>query len=323
LLGDHFINTALLDKIILMNEQYKKIRSLTLKQLAYALAAADAGNVTAASRTLHVSQPAVSAAIAALEQHYGLKLFTRLPAQGVALTPFGIEVMSEARLLLDQAQTLALLSTPEAKISGQLVVSCYEAIAPFVLPRLLRTLRQRLPMVTVNFIETTLEGAALSLTQGRADLAISYALGQDDSVYKQNLYSLQPHVICATSHAFAELDSLQLCQLHRQKMILLDQPMSAQYVLGLLSAQGAVPDIVTSVKNIELQRSLVANNFGVALVHTLSKASQSYDGTPLKVIAIKDPIAEQKVQVTCLQQSRKRPILAAVLTEIQDLFSGH
>jgi DNA-binding transcriptional LysR family regulator len=306
-----------------MNEQYKKIRSLTLKQLAYALAAADAGNVTAASRQLHVSQPAVSTAIAALEQHYGLKLFTRLPAQGVVLTPFGIEVMSEARLLLDQAQTVAQLSTPDAKIAGQLVISCYEAIAPFVLPRLLHTLQARLPKVSVNFIETSLEGAALSLKQGTADLAISYALGHQDNVYKQNLYTLQPRVICSTEHAFAELDVLPLAQLHGQKMILLDQPMSAQYVLGLLSAHGAEPDIVTQVKSIELQRSLVANNFGLALVHTLAKANQSYDGRPIKTIAIADAIVAQKVQVTCLQQSRKRPILDAVLTEIQHLFSGN
>ncbi|HCH24585.1 MAG TPA: hypothetical protein DE179_09860 [Oceanospirillaceae bacterium] len=141
-------------------------------------------------------------------------------------------------------------------------------------------------------------------------------------MYKQNLYTLQPRVICSTEHALAELDVLPLAQLHGQKMILLDQPMSAQYVLGLLSTHGAEPDIVTQVKNIELQRSLVSNNFGLALVHTLAKATQSYDGRPIKTIAIADQIVAQKVQVACLQQSRQRPILDVVLTEIQDLFSS-
>jgi hypothetical protein len=35
-----------------MDSQYKKIKSLTLKQIFYALAAADEGNVTAAARKL-------------------------------------------------------------------------------------------------------------------------------------------------------------------------------------------------------------------------------------------------------------------------------
>ena len=106
-----------------MDIQYQKFKSLTLKQISYALAAADQGNVTAAARKLHVSQPAISAAIAALERHYGIKLFTRLPAQGVALTPFGVEVMSRARLLCDQAQTVATMATPEAKIAGEIGLS--------------------------------------------------------------------------------------------------------------------------------------------------------------------------------------------------------
>ena len=53
-----------------MDTQYQKFKSLTLKQIAYTLAAAEEGKVTAAARKLHVSQPAISSAIAALEQHY-------------------------------------------------------------------------------------------------------------------------------------------------------------------------------------------------------------------------------------------------------------
>ena len=86
-----------------MDTQYQKFKSLTLKQIAYTLAAAEEGNVTAAARKLHVSQPAISSAIAALEQHYKIKLFIRLPSKGISLTPFGAQVMAQARLLCDQA----------------------------------------------------------------------------------------------------------------------------------------------------------------------------------------------------------------------------
>ncbi|HRX36337.1 MAG TPA: LysR family transcriptional regulator, partial [Aestuariivirga sp.] len=62
-----------------MDSDHQKIGlpSVSLRQLHYALAAADSGNVTEAAKKLHVSQPAISAAIAVLERHYGTALFTR------------------------------------------------------------------------------------------------------------------------------------------------------------------------------------------------------------------------------------------------------
>ncbi len=304
-----------------MDIQYQKFKSLTLKQMAYAMAAADAGNVSAAARKLHVSQPAISAAIAALEQHYALKLFVRLPAKGVSLTPFGIKVMSEARLLFDHAQTVAMLATPDAEISGEVGISCYAAIAPYVLPRLLRRLEERLPAVSIRLTETDLEGTAASLRQGGSDLAITYDLGLEKNTYKQALYAMQPHVICSSQHKFAQLKTIKLARLHRQKLILLDQPLSAQYVLGLLKARQAEPEIVWSVKSFELQRSLVANDFGIALAHTLPKTKLSYDGLPICSIPISDNMIEQRVLVTCQEQNRSRPVLKSILEELTTLFS--
>ena len=54
----------------------------TLKHLRYFTAAAEAGSVTGASELCHVSQPSVSAAIAHLEDVFGVQLFIRHHAQG-------------------------------------------------------------------------------------------------------------------------------------------------------------------------------------------------------------------------------------------------
>lgn len=299
-----------------MDTQHKNFKSLTLKQLVYALAAGDHGNVTAAARQLNVSQPAVSSAIAALERHYGMKLFSRQPAQGVTLTPFGIKVISEARLLCDQAQTVASLATPDAQISGEVSLYCYEAIAPNVLPRLLRRVNERLPDVTIRFVETDLEGAASALSSGRADLAVTYDLGLSNGLRTQTLYTLQPRVICSTDHRFAAYSEVALADLHGENVILLDQPLSSQYVIGLLRASSAVPVVVARVKSLELQRSLVANGFGVALAHTLPNSNTAHDGRQICNLPVADDLMEQQVLLACTQQSENRPILKAIQTEL-------
>ncbi len=304
-----------------MDIQYQKFRSLTLRQIAYVLAAADHGSVSAAARWLNVSQPSVSAAIAALERHYGMPLFTRQPTQGVTLTPFGIKVMAEARLLCDQAQTVAALATPDAKIAGDVSLCCYEGIAPFVLPRLLRWLQRRLPDVSIRFFEVDLEGAVSALSQGRADLAITYDLGLGGDLTGSTLYSLQPQILCPEGHPFAKRRFVGLVELDGENLILLDQPLSAQYVMGLLSASAAVPVIVARVRNIELQRSLVANGFGVALTHTVPPTATASDGKRVINVPISDDLAEQRVLVACHRQSENRPILQAVRSEMSAAFS--
>ena len=238
------------------------------------------------------------------------------------MTPFGIKVMSDARLLLDQAKSIAALASPDADIAGEVGLCCYEAIAPFILPKLLRHLEERLPAVNVKFLEGNLESTSKSLKNGRADLAITYDLGIEANMHKQVLYTLQPQIICAKDHEFSQSKSLSLSSLDQQTLILLDQPLSAQYVLGLLRASGAEPKAVRSVKSFELQRSLVANNFGVALAHTLPETKMSYDGNPIVSIPISDKIIEQRVQMICSEQSMRRPVINAVLNEVGNLFSS-
>ena len=61
----------------------------TLRQLEYFVAVGEEGSIAAASETLNVSSPSISAAIAQLEAEFGLPLFVRKHARGLSLTPRG------------------------------------------------------------------------------------------------------------------------------------------------------------------------------------------------------------------------------------------
>jgi DNA-binding transcriptional LysR family regulator len=56
------------------------------RQLAYFVAAGEAGGITLASERVHISQPSISAAITQLEHEFGVQLFIRHHAQGLSLT---------------------------------------------------------------------------------------------------------------------------------------------------------------------------------------------------------------------------------------------
>src|SRR5260370_18170294 len=79
---------------------------MTLEQLRIFIAVAERQHVTQAASELHLTQSATSAAIAALESRYGIKLFDRV-GRGIALTQTGRDFLNEARAVLARAKAAA------------------------------------------------------------------------------------------------------------------------------------------------------------------------------------------------------------------------
>src|ERR1700730_15416909 len=78
---------------------------MTLEQLRVFVAVAERQHVTRAAAVLNLAQSAVSAAIAALEERHGAKLFHRV-GRGVELTAAGALFLVEARALLASVAVL-------------------------------------------------------------------------------------------------------------------------------------------------------------------------------------------------------------------------
>jgi DNA-binding transcriptional LysR family regulator len=80
---------------------------MELYQLRSFAAVAELGHLTRAAERLHVSQPAVSAQIKALEDELGVTLFQRV-SSGMVLTTAGRQLLPAAEKVLDAAQALRL-----------------------------------------------------------------------------------------------------------------------------------------------------------------------------------------------------------------------
>ena len=82
---------------------------MTLQQLTYLVTVAECGNITDAAERLFLSQPSLSAAIHNLEKEMGVTAFVR-SNKGVTVTQEGEELLSFARMLLEQADIMQVRS---------------------------------------------------------------------------------------------------------------------------------------------------------------------------------------------------------------------
>jgi DNA-binding transcriptional LysR family regulator len=277
------------------NMKHQEILSLTLKQLRYAAAAADAGNVTQAAQNLNVSQPSISVAIAQIEAHYGRKLFVRRKGEGVALTSFGAAFMRDARVLLDEAGKLHRLGQAAEAASGQVTLGCFIDLAPYYVPALISRFGKAIPAITVDFRDAGFDELAEQLGKGAIDLALTYDLGLGPSIERQTLIELRPYAMLPAHHPLARRPSVAMAELAKHPLILTDQALSWQHIVALFNGMGLEVDVATRTSSFELQRSMVANGLGIAVAYTRPKADQSYDGKKLAIRPISDKLPAQRI----------------------------
>ncbi len=150
---------------------------MTLDQIQIFLAVADEGGVTAASKVLHKTQPAISSALAKLEAELNLTLFDRdgyrlqLSAAGHALRARMARVVENAAHLKAAAKYLSVGNEPEIRIS-------MEVLAPVKpVARCLRALADAFPNTRFNLRSDVMQGALERLDNEDVDIAIGPTQG--------------------------------------------------------------------------------------------------------------------------------------------------
>lgn len=294
------------------NMKHQEILSLTLKQLRYGVAAADAGNVTQAAETLHVSQPSISVAIAQIEAHYGRKLFVRRKGEGVALTSFGSTFMREARAVLEGAGRLHRLGQAAEALSGEVTLGCFTDLAPYYVPALIGQFRKAMPAITVDFRDAGFDEIAAQIAKGSIDLALTYDLGLGPGIARQTLIELHPYAMLSAQHPLARKSTVSLADLAKHPLILTDQALSWQHIVALFNATGLEVDVVARASSFELQRSMVANGLGIAVAYTRPRSDQSYDGKKLAIRPIADRLPAQRILLAWAKDESLTPAAQAL-----------
>lgn len=261
----------------------------TLRQLEYLIAVADTGSVTLAAERVNVSAPSVSAAIAQLEEGFGLQLFVRRHAQGLSPTEAGRQFVAAARPVLSAAAALSDRAAEIAgRVAGPLGVGCLVTFAQVLLPRLRADFARHFP--EVEFRQAEHDQAALfeELRTGRIDLALTYDLGLPPDLTFLPLLSLPPHALLPTDHPLVARDTVTMTDLQPEPMVLLDLPYSTGYFIGLFSAKGLRPRIAERTTDMGVMRSMVARGFGYSIANIRLATDLAPDGGRVTCLPIAD-----------------------------------
>ncbi|PNQ03960.1 LysR substrate-binding domain-containing protein [Sphingobium sp. SA916] len=143
---------------------------MTLDQLRIFIHAADHLNMTRAAEMLGRTQPAVSAAIAALEERYHTKLFDRV-GRTLELTEAGRLFVPEARGILDRvASARRVLDELAGLERGEIRIAASQTLATYWLPRRLAHFSGVFPKIQLRMEVGNTARTASAVLERRADV---------------------------------------------------------------------------------------------------------------------------------------------------------
>lgn len=149
-----------------------KRRQPSLAQLRAFSAVAEHLHFRDAAAAIGMSQPALSGAVAALEETLGVTLLERTTRK-VLLSPAGERLAVRARAVLEAV--VALLEEAEAvraPFTGALRLGVIPTVAPYLLPTVLRLVHDRYPDLDLQVHEEQTANLLEGLTTGRLDLLL-------------------------------------------------------------------------------------------------------------------------------------------------------
>lgn len=277
----------------------------SLAQLQYFIAAAEAGNISTAAERLHVSQSAMSSAIIRLEQHLGCDLFLRKHARGITLTANGQRLLGESRALLRHAQDFEQTShTLQYGVVGEIAVGCFVTLAPFYIPSVLRTMRQRHPALSVHVHEGSGDAVVEMLRSGAIEAGLVYGLDLPDNLRFERIAEHRPYALVDGKHPLARHDAATLSELARNAMVLLDLPQTREFIMNMLATAGVQPPSIVPTTSFETMRGLVAAGEGFTILNQRVATAHTYDGRRVSSVELLDDVETAPVGVASVEGSR-------------------
>ena len=191
----------------------------SLRALECLVAVVEQGSLTKAAAVLHISQPALSHQIAALERELGTPVIERL-ARGIRPTAAGRAAVMEARVALAAADRAVMAGKRVAAgTGGRIRIACAETMTAWVLVPVLRSWRLRLPDVELDLKEYTSADRMLEvLAGGGADIIVGPRPTSTDE-HTEVLGCEEIVVVASPEHRFADMGAVPLAELAGEPLV--------------------------------------------------------------------------------------------------------
>jgi len=244
---------------------------MNLQHLRYLLAVSRAGSFTGAASSMHVTQPAISGAIAELESQLGVKLFHR-HGRKVELTIEGRSLMNYAVRIQDLVEEAGHRLRSRKSAQGEsFQFGSIDAGAIYLLPDILRDYVASNPDVHLSVQVAPSRYLADDLLMNRSEFAVLTLPFDHPRLQTLPLCSDRLILCTGVAHAFSRKRSVTLQDVVKEPLILFQSDsISRKLVDEKFAEAGLSPRVVMAMRSPEAMRKLVEAGVGISFLPQLA-----------------------------------------------------
>lgn len=262
---------------------------MEINQLETFLAVISYGGFHRAAGALHVSQPAVSARIRALEDSLGVALFERVRSR-LLLSPAGKALRPHAEQMLRVASVARqAVHDLQPGAGGMLRIAGSLSICTYFLPDVMKDYQAKNPKVMVSLRSGNSMEVLKLVLEGGADIGIARSLHHPE-VETMTLRDDPLILVSHPAHPAARKKSLSLEEIETMPLVFYDRG-SSDWTLsqGLFRRAGILPNVVLEVEGIEAAKRMVERKLGLSFLPQIAVTHELRHG---KLLAIQISDAE-------------------------------
>ena len=268
---------------------------MTLTELKYIVAVAEAKHFGRAAERSFVSQPSLSAAVKNLEDELGVRIFERGKNE-VLVTAIGAQVVAQAqRVLTEAARVKGIAQQGNNPLDGPLRLGVIHTIAPYLLPELVAAMRELAPKMPLDIEENMTANLDKMLADGSIDVAILALPFQTSGVDTLPLYDETFRAIVPARHPWAKRKHITASELDSQNLLLLSiGHCFRDQVLDACQEFSRLPEPGKQGNSLETLRNMVASGMGISVLPATALTAK-YSTPLIKAIDFKSPPSRRVV----------------------------
>jgi DNA-binding transcriptional LysR family regulator len=243
------------------------------------------------SEIIHLTQPAVSLQIQALEEVYETKLFDRSSGT-VTFTPAGEVLYKYAKEILAlYASAEKVIGKLTGLVKGSITIGASSNIGNYLLPSVITDFRKTHPKIKIHLLVGNTKRVVELLNSGNIDLGLVEGDVVRQKIVVKKLISDELLVIVSPNHSWAKKKEVSISDLVKEPFIFREAGSGTRQMIEkfLNRHEITLQDMKVSIVlgSTEAIKDAVENGLGVSIISRWAARKESKYGT-LRILSIKE-----------------------------------
>ena len=269
---------------------------ITLRQVKYFIAAAEAGKIATAASMLSISPSSITESIKELENITGVSLITR-HRRGINLTFDGYRFLQHCyNINASVSDAEYAIKNSYTDISGDLVLGITITVAGYFLASPLARFKRTFPNIRVKLLEYPRDRIEIMLMEGKIDLAVLLVSNVNNAdLSLETLISSKRRLWTSVNHALCSKKEITLKNISKEPYIQLMIDEAGVTHMNFWHKYKMTPQIIFRTESVEAVRSMVAVGSGVTILSDMVYRPWSLEGDRIEAHEIQDDVPPMDV----------------------------